>query len=61
MDALTEHLGDTPFMLTIAFSDSHGSSHHYNMATLSNLHAEQYASFLQSALTMFTAPTTKGN
>lgn len=61
MDALTEHLGTTPFMLTIAFPDSNGSLHHYNMATLSNLHANQYAAFLQSALTMFTAPEGKGN
>lgn len=61
MDALTEHLGEIPFMLTVAFPDSNGSLHHYNMATLSNLHSNQYASFLQSALTMFTAPTTKGN
>ena len=61
MDALSEHLGTIPFMLTIAFPDIKGSSRHYNMATLSNLHSDQYASFLQSALTMFTAPTTKGN
>ncbi len=61
MDALSEHLGEIPFMLTIAFPDSHGSPRHYNMATLSNLHSDQYAAFLQSALTMFTAPTTKGN
>lgn len=61
MDALIEHLGEIPFMLTIAFPDAHGSPRHYNMATLSNLNTEQYASFLQSALTMFTTPTTKGN
>ena len=61
MDALSEHLGTIPFMLTIAFPDLNGSLHHYNMATLSNLHSEQYAPFLQSALTMFTAPEGKGN
>ena len=61
MDALSEHLGSTPFMLTIAFPDLNGSPRHYNMATLSNLNADQYTPFLQSALTMFTAPTTKGN
>lgn len=61
MDALSEHLGDTPFMLTIAFPDANGSSRHYNMATLSNIHSDQYAAFLQSALSMFTVPTTKGN
>jgi hypothetical protein len=61
MDALSEHLGTIPFMLTIAFPDLNGSPRHYNMATLSNLNSDQYAPFLQSALTMFTAPTTKGN
>ena len=61
MDALSEHLGSTPFMLTIAFPDLNGSKRHYNMATLSNLHSDQYAAFLQSALTMFTAPEGKGN
>jgi len=61
MDALSEHLGTIPFMLTIAFPDITGSPRHYNMATLSNLHADQYAAFLQSALTMFTTPEGKGN
>ena len=61
MDALSEHLGTTPFMLTIAFPDLNGSPRHYNMATLSNLNTDQYAPFLQSALTMFTTPEGKGN
>ena len=61
MDVLSKHLGSTPFMLTIAFPDLNGSKRHYNMATLSNLHSDQYAAFLQSALTMFTAPEGKGN
>lgn len=61
MDALSEHLGTIPFMLTIAFPDLNGSKRHYNMATLSNLNSDQYASFLQSTLTMFTAPEGKGN
>lgn len=61
MDALSEHLGTIPFMLTIAFPDLKGSPRHYNMATLSNLHSDQYAAFLQSALTMFTPPEGKGN
>lgn len=61
MDALSEHLGSTPFMLTIAFPDANGSPRHYNMATLSNLNSDQYADFLQAALTMFTTPEGKGN
>ena len=61
MDVLSKHLGSTPFMLTIAFPDLNGSPRHYNMATLSNLNIEQYAAFLQSALTMFTTPEGKGN
>lgn len=61
MDALAHHLGSTPFMLTIAFPDITGSPRHYNMATLSNLEAAQYAAFLQSALSMFTTPEGKGN
>lgn len=61
MDVLSKHLGSTPFMLTIAFPDLNGSKRHYNMATLSNLNTDQYAPFLQSALTMFTTPEGKGN
>ena len=61
MDALSEHLGDTPFMLTIAFPDLNGSPRHYNMATLSNLNTNQYEAFLRSALTMFTTPDTQGH
>lgn len=61
MDALSEHLGTTPFMLTIAFPDLNGSSRHYNMATLSNLHSDQYEAFLRSALTMFTPPESQGH
>ena len=61
MNVLSEHLGSTPFMLTIAFPDLNGSPRHYNMATLSNLSTDQYAPFLQSALTMFTTPEGKGN
>ena len=61
MDALSEHLGTTPFMLTIAFPDLNGSPRHYNMATLSNLNTDQYEPFLRSALTMFSTPETQGH
>ena len=61
MDALSEHLGTIPFMLTIAFPDLNGSKRHYNMATLSNLNSDQYEQFLRSALTMFSTPEGKGN
>ena len=61
MDALSEHLGTIPFMLTIAFPDAHGSKRHYNMATLANLNSDQYEPFLRSALTMFSTPEGKGN
>ena len=61
MNVLSEHLGSTPFMLTIAFPDLNGSPRHYNMATLSNLSTNQYEPFLRSALTMFSTPDSQGH